>query len=639
MKWCINNNILSLDLEDGNVIVPSARQIYEAESTRRTSVNGLEVTRKPSEDLKDMKFSRYPLDLFLVVNPPKAELSLPAHCNVVGIHSEVRVYINHLTAGMPDHILTDKTWYPLVRETIDEFMAILTNNKISVPGDLTLKKYLELRKRYSEWLIIEEHLEAAENIPKPSTVSSHVLFNGHLYPYQEIGYMWLSAIAEEELGCILADEMGLGKTVQVIALLCRQKEEGKGPSLIIAPATILENWKREIAKFAPRLTAMIHRGSDRTGFPSDLGGIDITITSYETVVRDLSLMEMLKWNIVVVDEAQAIKNPSAHRTEVIKQIPRRVAIAVTGTPLENHLSDLWSVTDFAIPNLLGDISTFRYTYTDDVEGAIAVEPVITPILLRRRVAEVAGDLPSRIDVPQCIELTEEMAIQYETLRREIIGRYGTKPSFGGLTKLRMFCTHPFLLEESDGDPAVHCSKYTRLTEILEEIFLNNEKVLIFTSYTKMIDLLVRDVANRFGVYTDFIDGRVNVEERQPKIDRFGKQPGAAILVLNPKAGGTGLNIVYANHVIHYNLEWNPAVEDQASARVYRHGQTLPVTIHRLYYLNTVEEIIDQRIRKKREMSEHAIIEHEGKPDDLGDIVRALEISPLLKEAAHDTERR
>ena len=142
MKWCINNNILSLDLEDGNVIVPSARQIYEAESTRRTSVNGLEVTRKPSEDLKDMKFSRYPLDLFLVVNPPKAELSLPAHCNVVGIHGEVRVYINHLTAGMPDHILTDKTWYPLVRETIDEFMAILTNNKISVPGDLTLKKYL-----------------------------------------------------------------------------------------------------------------------------------------------------------------------------------------------------------------------------------------------------------------------------------------------------------------------------------------------------------------------------------------------------------------------------------------------------------------------------------------------------------------
>ncbi|MCK4814148.1 SWF/SNF helicase family protein, partial [bacterium] len=212
----------------------------------------------------------------------------------------------------------------------------------------------------------------------------------------------------------------------------------------------------------------------------------------------------------------------------------------------------------------------------------------------------------------------------------IINNYGGRPSLGALTKLRMFCTHPFIIEDTSGDLALHSTKYTRLTEILEEVFLNNEKVLIFTSFRKMIELLVKDIRRRFGVYTDYIDGSVKVEDRQPKIDRFGQQPGPALLVLNPKAGGTGLNIAYANHVVHYNLEWNPAVEDQASARVYRRGQALPVTVHRLYYSNTIEEIINQRIQKKRELSEHAVIGHDGTIDDLNDIVRALEISPILK---------
>jgi len=639
MKWYINNNLLSLDLEDGNVIVPSARQIYEAESASRTSVNDLEVIRKPSEDLKDVKFSKYPLDLFLVVNPPKAELSLPARCCVAGIHNDIRINIDSISAEMPDHILIGNNWYPMIGEATREITDIMIGNGISGPGELSLKQYLELRKHHSDWLIVEEQEDVSEIKIDHARIIPPQLFVGKLYSYQENGYNWLMAISEEGLGCILADEMGLGKTIQIIVLLCNEKTAGRDPSLILAPATILENWKREIAKFAPQLTSIIHRGSDRTGFPSDLKAFDITITSYETALRDLSLIEMIKWNVLVADEAQAIKNPSARRTEVVKQIPRRIAIAVTGTPLENHLTDLWSVTDFVLPDLLGDIDTFKYTYTDDMTGAMAVEPLISPILLRRRVREVAGDLPSRIDVPQCIELKGEMANSYDAMRRDIVNRYGGGPSLGALIKLRMFCTHPFLIENSNGDPTLNSPKYTRLTEILEEIFLNNEKVLVFTSFRKMIEIMVNDIRSRFGVYTDFIDGSVKVEERQPKVDRFGQQPGAALLVLNPKAGGTGLNIHYANHVIHYNLEWNPAVEDQASARAYRRGQLLPVTVHRLYYSNTIEEVVNQRIQKKREMTEHAVIGHDGKLNDLGDIVRALEISPVLGEKDYDTERR
>jgi SNF2 family DNA or RNA helicase len=633
MRWFVNNDIISLELQNGNAFVPSAKQIYLAEFKGNCSINGITVTKRPSQDLPHIIFSKYPLDVFLVITPPKAELSRSARCNIAGIREKTRINIAYISEEMPDHILAGNNWYPLVKEVIGEIRKLLVNNGVSDLGDLSLKQYLELRRISFDWLIVEEREEESKDGIGPVVTIPPQQFAGKLYPYQEDGYRWLKMIAKEDLGCILADEMGLGKTVQIIALLCDEKALGRSPSLIIAPTTILENWKREITKFAPKVIPKIHRGSERTGFPSDLKAFDLIITSYETAVRDLSLLEMIKWNIVVVDEAQAIKNPSARRTEVLKQIPRRAAIAVTGTPLENHLTDLWSVTDFVLPGLLGDLFAFQDTYSDDIAGAIALEPLISPILLRRRVAEVARDLPPRIDIPQSLELGEEAAMQYDLLRRDILSKYGHGASLAALTELRMFCTHPLLLEERDDDPVASSTKYARLIEILEEILLNNEKVLVFTSYRKMIQILVNDIPRRFGTYTDYIDGTVEVEERQGKVDRFGKQLGAALLVLNPKAAGIGLNIAHANHVIHYNLEWNPAVEDQASARAYRRGQTRPVTVHRLFYSNTIEEIIDQRIQKKRDMSGHAVIGHDGKLDDLADIVRALEISPIF--GGHD----
>lgn len=632
MRWVVNNDIISLELQNGNVIIPSANQIYLAEYTGEYSADGITVTNKPSQDLPGLSFSKYPLDVFLVVTPPGTELSRSARCRVMGIRGDTRINIDDLSEKIPDHILVGNNWYPIVKDVIDEIRELFINCGISSSGDLSLKHYLELRKSSFDWLIVEEWKEEDRDNIEPEVTLPSQLFIGKLYTYQEDGYRWLKMISGEDLGCILADEMGLGKTIQIIALLSGEKASGRGPSLIIAPTTILENWRREIARFAPTIVSGIHRGSERTGFPSDLKAFDVIITSYETALRDLSLFEMVAWNIVVVDEAQAIKNPSARRTEAIKQIPRRVAMAVTGTPLENHLMDLWSITDFVIPGLMGELPEFQRAYLDDISGAIALEPLVSPILLRRKVTEVAGDLPPRIDIPQAIELSEEAAQRYDDLRRDIIAKYGHRTSLATLTELRMYCTHPFLIEDSDGDPALSSTKYARLIEILEEIFSNDEKALVFTSFRKMIEIMVNDVPHRFGVYTDYIDGSVEVTERQKKIDRFGSQSGAALLVLNPRAAGLGLNIAYANHVIHYNLEWNPAVEDQASARAYRRGQTLPVTIHHLFHANTIEEIIDRRIKKKREMSKHAVIGHNGKLDDLTDIARALEISPVIRSS-------
>jgi SNF2 family DNA or RNA helicase len=215
------------------------------------------------------------------------------------------------------------------------------------------------------------------------------------------------------------------------------------------------------------------------------------------------------------------------------------------------------------------------------------------------------------------------------MREDAIRKYGENATFASLIRLRMLCTHPLIIDagESQEDPIRCSAKYQRLLEILEEVFQSGEKALVFTSFTRMIDLLVRDLSQRLGIYAAAIDGRTSQEDRQPLIDRFSAYIGPGVLALNPRAAGTGLNITAANHVIHYNPEWNPAMEDQASARAYRRGQTRPVTVHRLIYVNTVEEVIDQRLRRKRGLADNAIVGTDARGDELGDILAALQVSP------------
>lgn len=404
----------------------------------------------------------------------------------------------------------------------------------------------------------------------------------------------------------------------------------KAHFLVVCPISLIENWRREIEKFYPSLKVGIHHGSKRTGQYNKLLEYDIIITSYSNAQADLGMLNMIKWDIIVLDEAQNIKNPYSKRSKNIKLLNRETAIAVTGTPFENHMTDIWSIVNFILPTYLGTISKYEKEFIDDIESAYKLEKIITPIMIRRKVKDVAKDLPERVDIPQPIEMVEKEALLYESERKNSIVNEQTNISIEEIQNLRMFCTHPIVYDKElqNIDPITCSNKYLRLCEILQEIFENKEKAIIFTSFNKMIEIIVNDINERFSVYTNFINGSVSAKERQNIIDNFSNIEGPGILVLNPKAAGAGLNITCANHVIHYNLEWNPALEDQASARAYRRGQGKTVFVHRLYYANTIEEVINERIQKKRDISDIAIIGNQGTKKDKEDLIKALRISPL-----------
>lgn len=625
-RWITDCSSVLLEGLDGHITVPSASDIYRAEFKSVFTVAGGE-TSLPSADLPDISFSKIPLQLTVHVR-----IGAFPECMVNASHAGQMIPVADVPERKADHILAGSAWYPFAKGSLEEVQKLLASAGITASGRISLSQYLKLVKTGSDLVHVTVESDASGESFAEGDVSGQIsespALKCTLYPYQERGVNWLRMIAGEGLGCILGDEMGLGKTLQVIALAVSEIQSGRSGCLIIAPATLLENWRREFAKFAPGTRTLIHRGAERTAFRADLMSTQIVITSYDTVIRDVPLFKAIDWNMIVLDEAQAIKNPETRRSVAVKNLPRRCGVAVTGTPVENRLMDLWSIMDFALPDYLGSRSSFERRFADTPDDAAWLEPLVTPVILRRRVADVAKDLPPRIDVPQVVELGPAAAAQYDQLRNDIFTEYGASATLVSLTKLRMYCTHPNLVLDPVRDPASVSQKYQRLLEILEEIFACNEKVLIFSSYSEMIDLLLRDMGNRFsGVYGDWIDGRVSVTDRQPRVDRFSSVNGPGLLVLNPKAAGTGLNVTAANHVIHYNLEWNPAAEDQASARAYRRGQDKPVTVHRLYYADTVEEVINERVERKRELVRSAIVGTSGETEDYDDIMRALSLSP------------
>lgn len=631
-EWVLMSSHLVVREPNGKVICPTAEMVY------RVCVEGLNVDGLPSfennRNLVDLTFSRYPLRPVLVIEENTKDTEMPLQLTIHLIDNNKVVPLSSISHNTPDHLVVDQCWYPLVPGSLDEVREDLKTAEVKCLGVISLRQYLNLLRLSSDRTLVcdnvGQYTSASQYKATPGfTPSPH--FVGTLFEYQKDGLRWLYTITSQAVGGILADEMGLGKTIQIIALLAKESFENRVPSLVVAPGTLLENWRREVKLFAPNLKTILHRGAGRTGFPSKLALNDLILTSYDTLIRDLSLFKTIDWNLVILDEAQAIKNPDTLRASAVKQLPKRVAIAVTGTPVENRLRDLWSITDFAVPGLLGTQSDFESTFVENVTGAQTLEPRVSPVLLRRLVTEVADDLPERIEIPQALEFDHRHAEAYDQIRQDTIDEYGDNATLVALTRLRMYCTHPFLIHKSNDDPIKESKKYLRLTEILEEIFANREKVVLFTSYNKMTDIVVSDVAQRFDVYTYSIDGRTPIEERQSIIDELGGRTESALLVLNPKAAGTGLNITSANHVIHYNLEWNPAVEDQASARVYRRGQKRPVMIHRLFYINTVEEVIDVRLTRKRHLAKTAVVGTEGSDDNVEDVLRALRKSPLVRE--------
>jgi SNF2 family DNA or RNA helicase len=530
-----------------------------------------------------------------------------------------------------DQLVLHGSWYLIDRESRDAVREVLSGLVKTNDGTVTLREFLRLKAdRDLPAAIVDRTTETdpAKNAFSPVVVPGLI---GTLYPYQEQGVAFLKSIADQSLGCILADEMGLGKTLQVIALLAIQKAQNAGPNLIVCPATLLENWRREIALFAPDLSVLIHSGSRRAGIVRAFLNYDAVVVSYETAVKDELLLSTLRWNVLALDEAQSIKNPDAQRTRALKNIPRKTSVAITGTPVENRLTDLWSIADFVLPGILGSKADFELEYEETKEDAARLAPLVTPVLLRREISVVADDLPERIDIPQALTMPRLLAENYERVRREIAAEYGSSATLVALGKLRQLCSHPRLLGIPWPDLAEGMPKYRRLIELCESIFSLTEKAIVFTGFTGMTDLLMEDLPKRFpNMWIGFVDGRLPVDKRQPLIDSFSEYKGHGLLVLNPRAAGVGLNITAANHVIHYTPEWNPAVIDQATARAYRKKQLLPVTVHYLFFSDSVEEVIIDRLSLKRGLAMGAVVGHDG---SLGpsEIAKALAASPLKRE--------
>ena len=286
-----------------------------------------------------------------------------------------------------------------------------------------------------------------------------------------------------------------------------------------------------------------------------------------------------------------------------------------------------------MPGILGTIETFNHNVSDDLLGAQKIEPILSPIMIRRLVKDVANDLPEKVVISQPIIMSDREVSEYEQFRNDVMGdtKSGKAITISLLQKLRMYCAHYSLFnEEICSDPTVDSNKYQRLCEIVDEIVSRNEKVIVFTSYKRMFNLFENDIPKRFGISVKTINGDTPVGERQNIVDEFNNKRNSAMLVLNPIAAGTGLNITGANHVIHYNLEWNPALEDQSSARAYRRGQEKTVFIYRLYYKGTVEEVVNERIERKRLMASSAIVGTDGE-NEKNDIIRAIEMAPEINK--------
>ncbi len=610
MKWYIEDNLIKCNNE-GNITVPMAADIF----------------RVMPSDL-GLNYSKIlALNYIIEFYCEKDSIQI----KVFAIKGKEKYPLSVFAGKFLDYIVINSTCY-YINQSIQVLNECIENKRINISLPLNFFEYINLKKELDYYKInySDNVMRFINSLRTDETSKYNPNFHGVLFPYQESGVKWLNFMVDGQCGCILADSMGLGKTLQIILVLGHLKETcSNSHSLIICPITILENWKREIEKFYPSLKCRINYGDANTSYYKELLDYDVIITAYSSVQSNFSAYEMIDWNLIVVDEAQNIKNPFAKRTVTIKELNKDVGIAVSGTPFENHITDVWSIVDFVLPGYLGSLSDFKSNYEDDVASAVNLEKKISPIMIRRKVEDVAKDLPERIDIPQPLKMTIDEAKCYDAQLRSFDELKTMR--LDKIQSLRMFCTHPSVYDDVyiGQDPILLSKKYERCCEILEEIVENDEKAIIFTSFNKMIDLLVDDISKRFGIYTDYINGAIDAKERQSIIDRFSEVRGAAVLVLNPKAAGAGLNITAANHVIHYNLEWNPAIEDQASARAYRRGQNKTVFVHRLYYLDTIEEIINEKIENKRYLSEKAIIGNDGSLNDEY-LAKALAKTPIKR---------
>ncbi len=473
-----------------------------------------------------------------------------------------------------------------------------------------------------------------------------------LRDYQLRGVAWLQTMAELGLGALLADDMGLGKTLQTIGLLAGR--DGDRPHLVVCPTSVVGNWERELARFAPYLPTIRHHGAERVADAADFKAGAVVVTSYGLLRRDANLLAGVDWDVVVLDEAQQIKNQAAQTARHARRLPARSRVALTGTPVENRLSELWSIMDFTNPGLLGPFARFRERYAVPVErwhdpdATARLRQIVAPFMLRRLKTDpgVAADLPPKIESVVSCTLSREQATLYQATVTTLLDDEGLGEGIERrgrilklLTALKQICNHPAQFLGEPGPLRARSGKLARTTEILAEVLAAGERALVFTQYRAMGELLARHLTATLRLpAVPFLHGGVERSARDQMVEAFQTDDAASpLLLVSLKAGGTGLNLTRATHVLHYDRWWNPAVEDQATDRAYRIGQTRTVNVHKLVTAGTLEERIADLLEEKRALADSVVGSGETWLTELDDrdLRTLVELSDVDAAAAVD----
>ncbi|PDW03241.1 hypothetical protein CJ255_09935 [Candidatus Viridilinea mediisalina] len=495
----------------------------------------------------------------------------------------------------------------------------LSGESEPLPGGVTFAG-IEAEGALGEMLGNLREAHQLEELPQPKAL------RGELRPYQRRGFSWLHFMRHYGLGACLADDMGLGKSIQAIALLLHERATAPkgGPSLIVCPTSVTGNWQRELTRFSPTLRVLVHQGTERARgdqVATAAARQDVVITSYKLLARDREALTAINWRLAILDEAQNIKNSDTRQAQAARALRAEARIALTGTPVENRLTELWSIMAFLNPGYLGGETDFRRTYArpieraGDQEAAERLRHLTGPFILRRLKSDptIINDLPEKIEMKVFVPLTQEQATLYEAAVRDALEQIAVADAEGEelrrrglvlamLTRLKQICNHPAHFLKDGSELRGRSGKLERLSEMLEELLAANDRALIFTQFTEMGALLEQYLSQQLLTEPLFLHGGTPARERDRMVRRFQAAEGPPFFILSLKAGGVGLNLTHASHVFHFDRWWNPAVEDQATDRAFRIGQTRNVQVHKFVCGGTLEEKIDAMIEGKRALA-------------------------------------
>ncbi len=546
-------------------------------------------------------------------------------------------------------------WVFLHRDQLDT----ICRHGESLPDSMTAGEAIRLAIRdpyidgFSDAPDLERVYEALREGQSRVVLGAPGRMTGALRPYQLRGYSWMAFLTSLGFGACLADDMGLGKTVQTLALVQHHRDMGdKRPVLLVCPTSVLENWRVEVARFFPGMRTYLHHSRGRArgeDFRREAANAAMVLTSYALLQRDASFLQEMDWVGVVLDEAQNIKNPDAQQARATRNLKSEWRVALTGTPIENHVGDLWSIMEFLMPGMLGSRRRFRDEYVKPIQESRdtvlmdTLKRQVGPLIMRRMKTdrEIVPDLPDKIESKVFCALKKEQARMYADVTSELERELGRASGIqrkgivlSALTKIKQLCDHPALVAKDGDHSSARSSKLERMLSLAGEMFATGDKALIFTQYVGMGEILKSQLQERFGREVLFLHGSVFKDVRDRMVRRFQESKGPQFFVLSLKAGGVGLNLTGANHVVMYDRWWNPAVETQAIDRAYRIGQTRNVHVHVFCCNGTVEERIDELIERKKELASRVIDGYESWVTEMSDreLQKLLALSPSAVDA-------